>query len=120
MHPVDKARIIQEGMRAGEKMLQEERMTAQLHTNKATTKDKQSTTDHWNISIKTKNVNSIKRDQGDREELVMNHLRQTQKNWDIWILTETWRDNQKEVVDFQAEEESDEDNQQKKYVKSAK
>ena len=120
MHPVDKARIIQEGMRAGEKMLHEERMTAQLHTNKATTKDKKSTVDHGAIRIKTKNVNSIKRDQGDREELVMNHLRQTQKNWDIWILTETWRDNQREVVDFQAEEESDEDNQQKKMSKAQK
>ena len=85
MHPVDKARIIQEGMRAGEKMLQEEGMAALLPTTK-TTKDKKRTADHGAIRIKTKNVNSIQIDQGDREEMVMNHMRQTQKNWDAWIL----------------------------------
>ena len=42
--------------------------------------------------------------------MLMNHLRQSQKDWDAWILTETWRSNQSEVVAFQAEDESDEDN----------
>ena len=79
MHPVDKARIIHQGMCAGEKMLQEER-TATLSPTTKTTKDKKKSADYGAIRIKTKNVNSIKIDQGDREELVMNHLRKSQKN----------------------------------------
>ena len=43
------------------------------------------------ITIKTKNVNSIMRTQGSREEVVLTHLKQTQKEWDAWIFTETWR-----------------------------
>ena len=90
-------------------MIQEEGK-AKLTSTTKNTKDKKRSEDNGAIRIKTKNVNSIKIDQGDREEMVMNHLRQSQRNWDAWILTETWRSNQSEVVDFQAEEESDEDN----------
>ena len=87
---MDKAKVIQEGMRAGKHMLQEEK-AAKLLTEKIT-KDKRSTAEHGSIRIKTKNVHSIKMDQGEREEMALSHMRQTQKNWDVWILTETWRE----------------------------
>ena len=61
------------------------------------------------ITIKTKNVNSIKHTQGSREEAVLTHLKQTQKDWDAWVFTETWRPEQNEVIDFEAEAQSDEE-----------
>ena len=61
------------------------------------------------ITIKTKNVNSIRRTQGSREEAVLTHLKQTQQQWDAWVFTETWRSEQNEIIDFDAEAESDEE-----------
>ena len=37
------------------------------------------------------------------------HLMQTQRDWDAWVFTETWRPEQNEVIDFEAEAESDEE-----------
>ena len=49
--------------------------------------------------------------------MMMNYLRQSQKGWDAWILTETWRPNRSEVVDFEAEDESDEETDHTKNCK---
>ena len=65
------------------------------------------------ITIKTKNVNSIKETQGSREEAVLTHLKQTQKQWDAWVFTETWRPEHREIIDFDAEAESEEEIDQK-------
>ena len=68
----------------------------------------------------SENVHSIQIDQGEREEMAPSHMRQTPTNWDIWILTKTWRENKSEVMDFQAEEESDEDDKYKKMATTPK
>ena len=75
LHPVDKAKIIQEGMRAGKNMIQEE-MAAKLLTEKVT-KDKKNTAAYGSIRVLCKNVQSIKKEQGEREEMALSHMRQT-------------------------------------------
>ena len=92
----------------GEKIIKEEAKT-RLPMMTGKTKGNNTTDMKGLITIKTKNVNSIRRTQGSREEVVLTHLKQTQKEWDAWIFTETLRSEQNEIIDFEAEAESDEE-----------
>ena len=55
------------------------------------------------------------RTQGSREAAVLTHLKQTQTEGDAWIFTETWRPEQNEIIDFEAEAKSDEEPVHKKH-----
>ena len=105
MHPVDAAKIIHKGMTEGNKTIQDE-SKARLPTTKVNDKGIKKADTKGFITIKTKNVNSIKETQGSREEAVLTHLKQTQKQWDAWVFTETWRSEQNDIIDFDAEAKS--------------
>ena len=95
-------------MREGEQLIEKDKK-AKLSPTTIKTKNNKKIDTKGLINITTKNVNSIKAEQGSREETVMNHLKQTQKEWDAWIFTETWRPDRSEIVDFDAEAESEEE-----------
>ena len=95
-------------------MIQEENK-ARLSTTKVKDKGVKKADMKSLITIKTKNVNSIKGTQCSREEAVLTHLKQTQKQWDAWVFTETWRPEHSEIIDFEAEEEIDEEVDKKEH-----
>ena len=94
VHPKEVAKIINKGMNEGEKIIKEgiksKHSAKPLLTTKQSTRNKKAVTQGL-IIIKTKHVNSIRHTQGSREEVVLTHLKQTQKDWDAWVFTETWR-----------------------------
>ena len=77
-HPIEAAKIINKGMIEGEKIIKEETRT-RLPMMTGKTKGNNTTDMKGLITIKTKNVNSIRRTQGSREEAVLTHLTHTQK-----------------------------------------
>ena len=112
VHPKEAAKMINKGMNEGEKIIKEgtkPRHPTKTRTMTEKTRRTKKADMKGLITIKTKNVNSIMRTQGSREEAVLTHLKQTQKEWDAWIFTETWRPEQNEIIDFEAEAESDEE-----------
>ena len=111
LHPIDVATIIHKGMNEGEKMIDKDNM-ARLSATTIKPKGNKKIDTKGLINIKTKNVNSIKGTQGSREETVMTHFKQTPQKWDAWVFTETWRPDRSEIVDFDAEAESEEEVEQ--------
>ena len=59
------------------------------------------------ITVKIMNVQSIQNDMGRREDVFLEHLRRTKDDWDVWMVTETWRQTTEETTGI--EDESDED-----------
>ena len=45
--------------------------------------------------------------------MALSHMRQTPQNWDLWILTETWREEEEEIMDFHADEDESEEEEHK-------
>ena len=54
-------------------------------------------------------MQSIQNTLSARDEAVIGHLRKTSNEWDAWVLTETWRNETSEIIDFDGEAESEEE-----------
>ena len=69
------------------------------------------------ITIKVKNVQSIREEMGQREEAFLEHLRRTTEEWDVWMATGTWRQKAEErigIEDGSEEERTSESTSNKK------
>ena len=52
------------------------------------------------IDLKVKNVQSTRKAPNNREEPFLEHVKRTQCEWDVWMLTETWRPEESECFDM--------------------
>ena len=59
------------------------------------------------INIKVKNVQSIRKGTSAREDVFIEHIKRTHDEWDVWMATETWRQDEAERFDIEGESEEE-------------